>query len=87
MLLIGKTALARGLDLDWYAFPDIGMPAYKRVGPPLDRSIVYSVVRTESSFNPQDLSPAKAVGLMQVTRRRAATPPSGSAPPSTGSAW
>jgi soluble lytic murein transglycosylase len=67
MLLIGKTALARGLALDWYAFPDIGVPAYRPVGPPLDRSIVYSVVRTESSFNPQDLSPAKAVGLMQVT--------------------
>ena len=67
MLLIGKTALARGLAMDGYAFPDIGVPAYTPVGPPLDRSIVYSVVRTESAFNPQDVSPAKAVGLMQVT--------------------
>jgi soluble lytic murein transglycosylase len=67
MLLIGKTALARGFAMDYYAFPDIGVPAYTPVGPPLDRSIVYSVVRTESAFNPQDLSPAKAVGLMQVT--------------------
>jgi soluble lytic murein transglycosylase len=67
MLLIGKTALARGLAMDCYAFPDIGVPAYTPVGPPLDRSIVYSVVRTESAFNPQDVSPAKAVGLMQVT--------------------
>jgi soluble lytic murein transglycosylase len=67
MLLIGKTALARGLAIDCYAFPDIGVPAYTPVGPPLDRSIVYSVVRTESAFNPQDVSPAKAVGLMQVT--------------------
>jgi soluble lytic murein transglycosylase len=67
MLLIGKTALARGLAMDWCAFPDIGVPAYNPVGPPLARSIVYSVVRTESAFNPQDVSPAKAVGLMQVT--------------------
>ena len=67
MLPIGKMALARGLAMDWYAFPDIGVPAYTPVGPPLDRSIVYSVVRTESAFNPRDISPAKAVGLMQVT--------------------
>ena len=33
----------------------------------LDRSIVYSVVRAESGFDPRDWSPAKAVGLMQVT--------------------
>jgi soluble lytic murein transglycosylase len=67
MLLIGKTALGRGLPMDWCAFPDVGVPAYAPVGPPLDRSIVYSVVRTESAFNQQDVSPAKAVGLMQVT--------------------
>ena len=28
MLLIGKTALARGLPMDLYAFPDIGVPNY-----------------------------------------------------------
>jgi soluble lytic murein transglycosylase len=26
MLLVGKTALARGLPMDVYAFPDIGVP-------------------------------------------------------------
>jgi len=67
MLLIGKTALSRGLPMDKYAFPDFGVPAYKPVGPPLDPSIVYSIVRTESAFDPHDLSPAKAVGLMQIT--------------------
>jgi peptidoglycan lytic transglycosylase len=67
MLLIGKTALARGVALDQYAFPDVGVPAYRSVGPELDRSIVYSIVRTESAFDPHDVSPAKAVGLMQVT--------------------
>jgi soluble lytic murein transglycosylase len=67
MLLIGKTALERGLAMDAYAFPDIGVPSYSPVGPPLDRGIVYSIVRTESAFDPHDMSPAKAVGLMQVT--------------------
>jgi soluble lytic murein transglycosylase len=67
MLLVGKTALARGLPLDVYAFPDIGVPNYPPVGPQLDRCIVYSIVRTESGFDQRDMSSAKAVGLMQVT--------------------
>ena len=66
-LIIGKTALGRGLALDRYAFPDIGVPPYDPIGPDLDRSVVYSVVRTESAFDQRDVSPAKAVGLMQVT--------------------
>jgi soluble lytic murein transglycosylase len=66
-LIIGKTALGRGLALDRYAFPDIGVPPYSPIGPDLDRCVVYSVVRTESAFDQRDLSPAKAVGLMQVT--------------------
>ena len=67
MLLIGKTALARGLPMDQYAFPDIGVPPYSPIGPQLDRCIVYSIVRTESAFDQHDRSSAKAVGLMQVT--------------------
>jgi soluble lytic murein transglycosylase len=67
VLLVGKGALERGLPLDVYAFPDIGVPQYSPIGPALDRSIVYSVARTESEFNQHDVSPAKAVGLMQIT--------------------
>jgi soluble lytic murein transglycosylase len=67
MLLIGKAAVARGLAMDQYAFPDIGVPLYSAIGPPLDRCIIYSIVRTESGFDQRDMSPAKAVGLMQVT--------------------
>jgi soluble lytic murein transglycosylase len=67
MLLLGKTALARGLALDFYAFPLVGIPRFDPIGPALERSVVYSVVRTESSFDQRDKSPAKAVGLMQVT--------------------
>jgi soluble lytic murein transglycosylase len=67
MLLIGKTALARGFAMEQYAFPDIGVPPYSAIGPQLDRCIVYSIARTESAFDQRDMSPAKAVGLMQVT--------------------
>ncbi len=67
MLLIGKTALARGLPLDTYAFPDIGVPDPTPIGFPLDRCVIYSIVRTESAFNQRDRSSASAVGLMQVT--------------------
>ena len=67
MLTLGKTALARGLTMEPYAFPDIGVPAYSPIAPPIDRCIVYSIVRTESAFDQRDTSPADAVGLMQVT--------------------
>jgi soluble lytic murein transglycosylase len=67
MLQLGKTALARGLALDLYAFPAIGVPPHRQFGPEVERSVVYSVVRTESAFDQRDTSPAKAVGLMQVT--------------------
>jgi soluble lytic murein transglycosylase len=67
MLLVGKTALARGFPMDLYAFPDVGVPDYTPIGSPLDRCIVYAIVRTESGFDQRDMSSAKAVGLMQVT--------------------
>ena len=67
-LLIGKTALARGMPMDKYAFPDFGIPTYSAIGPEIDRSIVYSVARTESAFDQHDRSSADAVGLMQVTQ-------------------
>ncbi|WP_298256845.1 lytic transglycosylase domain-containing protein [Bradyrhizobium sp.] len=67
MLQIGKLALARGLAFDRYAFPTIGIPQFSPIAPAIERSIIYSVVRTESAFNQKDKSSANAVGLMQVT--------------------
>jgi soluble lytic murein transglycosylase len=67
MLLLGKTALARGLAMERYAFPEIGVPAYSPIAPPIDQCMVYAIVRTESAFDQRDTSPANAVGLMQVT--------------------
>jgi len=67
MLQIGKPALARGLSLELYAFPTIGIPQHSQVAPEIERSIIYSVARTESAFDQRDRSAANAVGLMQVT--------------------
>jgi soluble lytic murein transglycosylase len=67
MLAIGKTTLARGLPTERYAFPEIGVPSYSPIAPPIDQCVVYSIVRTESAFDQRDTSPASAVGLMQVT--------------------
>ena len=67
MLMVGKTAVARGFPLDQYAFPNIGVPSYSPIGPEVDRCIVYSIARTESGFDQHDRSSANAVGLMQVT--------------------
>ena len=67
MLQIGKPALGRGLPLDHYAFPAIGIPPHRQVAPEIEHSIIYSVARTESAFDQRDKSAANAVGLMQVT--------------------
>ena len=67
MLAIGKTALARGLPTEQHAFPEIGVPSYRPIAPPIEKCMVYAIVRTESAFDQRDKSPANAVGLMQVT--------------------
>ena len=67
MLLLGKAALARGYPFGQYAFPTVGLPAFAQIAPKLDQSVIFSIVRQESSFDPRDVSPAAAVGYMQVT--------------------
>ena len=66
-LLIGKPALSHGLPLEHYAFPDFGVPNYQQIGPEVERSVVYSIVRQESAINSRVVSSANAIGLMQVT--------------------
>jgi soluble lytic murein transglycosylase len=67
MLLMGKSALNRGLPFDFYAYPVNGIPPFKSIGPDVEQSIVYAIARQESAFNPSVVSPAQAYGLMQVT--------------------
>ena len=67
MLLLGKAALNRGLPFEFYAYPVVGIPPFKSIGPEVEQSIVYAIARQESAFNPAVVSPAQAYGLMQVT--------------------
>jgi peptidoglycan lytic transglycosylase len=67
MLHLGKGALARGLPLDYYAFPAVGVPGYSPIGPGIDKAMLFAIIRQESSFDPGDWSHAQAMGLMQVT--------------------
>jgi soluble lytic murein transglycosylase len=67
MLLVGKAALTRGLPFDFYAYPVMGIPPFKSIGPDVEQSIVFAIARQESAFNPAVVSPAQAYGLMQVT--------------------
>jgi soluble lytic murein transglycosylase len=67
MVLLGKAALGRGLPLDHYAFPAIGIPEYRAIGPAIEPAVVYAIARQESTFNPRTVSSARAMGLMQVT--------------------
>jgi soluble lytic murein transglycosylase len=66
-LLIGMAMLGRGYSFERYAFPDFGVPSYQQIGPAVEPCVVYSIVRQESAFNPQVVSSANAIGLMQVT--------------------
>jgi soluble lytic murein transglycosylase len=66
-LLLGKSALGRGLPLDHYAFPIVGLPDYRAIGPAIEPAVAYAIARQESTFNPKTVSSARAMGLMQVT--------------------
>ena len=86
MLHMGKAALGRGLPLDHYAFPTVGVPGYAAIGPGIDNALLFAIIRQESMFDPADWSHAHAMGLMQVTPAAGGTPASATAAPSTSSA-
>jgi soluble lytic murein transglycosylase len=67
VLLVGKTALGRGMRFDHHAFPTVGLPRFKPIGADVEPAIVYAIARQESAFNPRVVSSANAMGLMQVT--------------------
>jgi soluble lytic murein transglycosylase len=67
MALLGEYAHGRGLPLGYFAFPTVGLPDYKPIAPPIGRAVAYSIARQESHFNQKVVSPAHAMGLMQVT--------------------
>jgi soluble lytic murein transglycosylase len=65
-LMIGKLASQRGIALDQLAFPTYGIPDFEPLQNSADRSVIYSVARQESAFDPKALSHAGAMGLMQM---------------------
>jgi soluble lytic murein transglycosylase len=67
MLLLGEFAFGRGLPLDYYAYPVVGLPDYKPITRPVGRAVAYSIARQESHFSQNVVSPSHAMGLMQVT--------------------
>jgi len=67
MLLLGQSAHGRGLPLDYYAYPIVGLPNYQPIAPPIEEAVTYSIARQESHFNQKVVSTAHAMGFMQVT--------------------
>jgi len=67
MLLLGKAAYNRGLPLDYYAYPIVGLPDYRPIAPPIEPEVTYSIARQESHFSQKVVSTAHAMGFMQVT--------------------
>ncbi|HZT25629.1 MAG TPA: lytic transglycosylase domain-containing protein [Pseudolabrys sp.] len=67
MVFLGRFAHARGLPMDYYAYPTFGLPEYKPIAPPIEQAVAYSIVRQESDFDQSEVSSAHAMGLMQVT--------------------
>lgn len=75
VLALGKSAIHRGLPLDLLAYPTIGIPAFERVGDPVEKAMIHAIARQESAFHAAAVSHAGARGLMQLmpaTARRTA---------------
>lgn len=65
-LMVGKTAVSRGLDVDLLAFPTAAIPRKAKVQKDVGKPVVYAIARQESAFNPQAVSSAGARGLLQL---------------------
>lgn len=66
LVLLGRTAVSRGLPFEYYAYPTAGLPKFTPIGPPVEPHVAYAIARQESGFNPRARSGANAQGLMQV---------------------
>jgi soluble lytic murein transglycosylase len=65
-LRLAKAAAARNLDIDDWGYPVKAMPAWKQIGKPVEKALVYGLSRQESEFDAKAGSKAGAQGLMQL---------------------
>ncbi len=65
-LRIGKIAIARGMNMIYYAYPVHAFPDYKPLRKPPETAFLLGIARQESEFNTLTLSGAGARGILQV---------------------
>ena len=65
-LRLAKAAGAFGFDIDNWGYPLRAMPKIKRIGKPVETSVIFAISRQESEFNATAKSHAGARGLMQL---------------------
>ncbi len=63
---IGKIAIARGMNLVYYAYPIHSLPAYTPLRRPPETAFILGIARQESEFNTLTRSGAGARGILQV---------------------
>jgi soluble lytic murein transglycosylase len=63
---VGKTAVARNMNLFAYSYPVHPLPEYKPLRESPERAMLLAIARQESEFNPEIISHAGARGLLQV---------------------
>jgi soluble lytic murein transglycosylase len=63
---LAKLSGQRGIDIDYWGYPTKALPAWKQIGKPVERALVYGLSRQESEFDPKAGSSAGARGLMQL---------------------
>jgi soluble lytic murein transglycosylase len=63
---VGKAAIARGMNLAYYAYPVRALPQYTPLRRPPEPAFILGIARQESEFNTLTLSGAGARGILQV---------------------
>lgn len=63
---IGKTAIARGYNLIYYAYPIHKLPSYRPLRHPAETALILGIARQESEFGTAAVSSAGARGILQV---------------------
>jgi soluble lytic murein transglycosylase len=63
---IGKTGIARGMNLIYYAYPIHKLPTYTPLRQPAETALILGIARQESEFGTASISGAGARGILQV---------------------